>query len=49
MECISFFILKLICVVIKDNDSVKCKYYVINFFLMLVLYNSKKLIFMRFI
>lgn len=47
MECISFFILKLICVVIKD--SVKCKYYVINFFLMLVLYNSKKLIFMRFI
>lgn len=41
MECISLSIPKSIRVVIKDNDSVKCKYYVINSFLMLVLYNSK--------
>lgn len=36
MECISLSIPKSIRVVIKDNDSVKCKYYVINSFLMLV-------------
>lgn len=47
MECISLSIPKSIRVVIKDNDSVKCKYYVINSFLMLVLYNSKKSTFMR--
>lgn len=46
MECISLSIPKSIRVVIKDND-VKCKYYVINSFLMLVLYNSKKSTFMR--
>lgn len=45
MECISLSIPKSIRVVIKD--SVKCKYYVINSFLMLVLYNSKKSTFMR--
>lgn len=47
MECISLSIPKSIRVVIKENDSVKCKYYVINSFLMLVLYNSKKSAFMR--
>lgn len=47
MECISLSIPKSIRVVIKDNASVKFKYYVINSFLMLVLYNSKKSTFMR--
>lgn len=47
MECISLSIPKSIRVVIKDNDSVKCKYYVINSFLRLVSYNSKKSTFMR--